>query len=98
MASYKLIFRQSVAKDLRRIPKPDVAWILSRIEALQDEPRPPRGEKLSGQERYRVRQGVYRIPHEVADDARALTVVKSGIASRFAKRASRPADRLLMKR
>ncbi len=78
MARYKLIFRQSVAKDLRRIPKPDVARILSRIDALQDEPRPPGSEKLSGQPRYRVRQGVYRILYEIADDVLIVTVVKIG--------------------
>ena len=78
MASYKLSFKQSVAKDLRRIPKDDVARILKRIDMMAENPRPPGSEKLSGQERYRVRQGVYRIIYEIVDGALLVTVVKVG--------------------
>lgn len=78
MASYKLSFKQSVAKDLRRIPKDDVARILKRIDMLAENPRPPGSEKLSGQERYRVRQGLYRIIYEIVDGALLVTVVKVG--------------------
>ncbi|MGN8199871.1 type II toxin-antitoxin system RelE family toxin [Salinisphaera sp. RV14] len=78
MASYKLVFKRSVAKDLRRIPNDDVARILQRVDALQRDPRPPGSEKLSGQERYRIRQGFYRILYEIADDVLIVTVVKIG--------------------
>lgn len=78
MAKYKLVFKKSVTKDLRPIPKKEVAHILQRMDALQDNPRPVGSEKLSGQERYRVRQGVYRIVYEVADEYLIVTVVKVG--------------------
>lgn len=78
MASYKLVFKRSVAKDLRGIPNDEVARILQRVDALQRDPRPPGSEKLSGQERYRIRQGVYRILYEIADDVLIVTVVKIG--------------------
>lgn len=78
MARYRLVFRKSVAKDFRPIPKKDVARILERIDALQEDPRPVGSEKLSGQARYRVRQGVYRIIYEIADDRLVVTVVKVG--------------------
>ena len=65
MGSFKVIFKQSVAKDFRQIPKKDVARILKRIEALREVPRPAGVEKLSGQEKYRVRQGEYRILYEI---------------------------------
>ena len=78
MANYRLIFRKSVAKDLRSIPKRDVARILKRIEALAGNPRPEGCEKLSGQERFRVRQGAYRIIYEIRDTERIITVVKIG--------------------
>ncbi|WP_018953451.1 type II toxin-antitoxin system RelE family toxin [Thioalkalivibrio sulfidiphilus] len=78
MASYRLAFRKSVAKDLRPIPSRDIARILKRIEALADDPRPSDSQKLSGQERYRVRQGVYRIIYEIVDDELIVTVVKIG--------------------
>lgn len=78
MASYRLRFKQSVAKDLRDIPKDDVARILKRIDALAEEPRPPGSEKLSAQERYRIRQGVYRILYEIEDGQLVIVVVKVG--------------------
>jgi mRNA interferase RelE/StbE len=78
MAHYDLRFKPSVAKDLRGIPRSDVQRILGRIEALRDDPRPPGSEKLSGQERYRVRQGRYRILYTVADAELIVDVVKVG--------------------
>ncbi len=88
MASYRLIFRKSVAKDLRPIPKRDVARILKRIEALAGNPRPEGCEKLSGQERFRVRQGVYRIIYEIKDKELIVTVVKVGHRRSVYKRSS----------
>lgn len=77
MASYKVVFKRSVAKDLRRISNQDVARILSRIEALASDPRLG-AEKLSGQERYRIRQGIYRIIYEIVDQELIVTIVKVG--------------------
>lgn len=76
MASYRLIFKKSVTKDLRAIPQNDIARILQRIEALADDPRPAGCEKLSGQERFRVRQGAYRIIYEIQDEDLVIVVVK----------------------
>jgi mRNA interferase RelE/StbE len=78
MASYELVFKKSVAKDLREFPKADVKRILQRIRSLVDDPRPPGCEKLSGQERYRLRQGVYRIVYEIDDEVLTVLVVKIG--------------------
>lgn len=78
MARYKIEFKRSVFKDLRPIPKADVKRILKRIDALAADPRGPGSEKLSGQERYRVRQGVYRIVYEIVDDRLVVIVVKVG--------------------
>ena len=78
MANYRLTFKKSVTKDFRLIPKDDVRRILKRIEALADDPHPMGCEKLSGQERFRVRQGVYRIVYEILDEELVIVVVKVG--------------------
>ena len=78
MARYELRFKPSVAKDLRDIPKADVRRILARVETLRDDPRPPGSEKLSAQERYRLRQGNYRILYTVADVDVVIEIVKVG--------------------
>ncbi|MGH2350238.1 MAG: type II toxin-antitoxin system RelE family toxin, partial [Chloroflexota bacterium] len=76
MARYELRFKPSVAKDLRGIPKADVQRILARIDTLRDDTRPPGAEKLSAQERYRLRQGDYRILYTVADAEGVVEIVK----------------------
>lgn len=78
MTKFRLSFKASVAKDLRQIPKHDVQSILQRIERLADDPRPNGSEKLSGQERYRVRQGTYRIVYEIREQELVVVVVKIG--------------------
>lgn len=78
MENFEVIVKQSVAKELRRIPKKAVARILKRIQALAMEPRPPGVEKLSEQEKYRIRQGVYRIIYEIKDEELVVMVVKVG--------------------
>ncbi len=78
MVSYRLAVRESIAKDLCPLPNKDVERILQRMEGLTDNPRPAGCEKLSAQERYRVRQGAYRIVYEVEDDELIVTVVRVG--------------------
>ena len=76
MANYSLAFKKSVVKDLRNIPRKDVKQILKCIQRLRQDPRAEGCIKLSGQERYRVRQGVYRIIYEILDARLIILVVK----------------------
>jgi mRNA interferase RelE/StbE len=76
MAEYKIYFRESVQKDFRKIPKKDVKKILQRIEMLATEPRPLGCEKLTSQEKYRIRQGRYRILYSIQDDELTVWIVK----------------------
>lgn len=76
MAAYRILFKKSVQKDLNPIPTRDLKKILKRIEALADDPRPDGCEKLSGQQRYRLRQGRYRILYSIQDDELTVWVVK----------------------
>ena len=78
MAAYKLFFKKSVQKDFDSIPKKNLKRILSRIESLSEDPRPKGCEKLTGQERYRLRQGRYRIVYSIQDDELTVWVVKVG--------------------
>jgi len=78
MAEYKIYFKKSVERDFCTIPKKDLQKIILRIQALASDPRPPGHEKLTGQERYRVRQGHYRIIYSIQDKALTVWVVKVG--------------------
>lgn len=76
MAAYELRFRQSVARDLRSVLKRDMEQLPARMLALAEDPRPADCERLSGQQRYRLRHGECRIVYEVSDTDGRVTVVK----------------------
>jgi mRNA interferase RelE/StbE len=76
MAGYKIYFKISVEKDLKQIPQRDIQKIFQRIDILTANPRPPGSEKLTGQDRYRIRQGLYRILYTIQDNALTIWVVK----------------------
>ncbi len=78
MASYSIEIKRSAAKELAELPKQDRLRVIARIEQLAHDPRPSGSEKLSGQERYRVRQGDYRILYEIHDHVLVVVVVRIG--------------------
>jgi mRNA interferase RelE/StbE len=79
MASYRLEWRRSATKDLRRIAASDVLRIVTAAEALAEDPFPPGCMKLSGSERsYRIRVGDYRILYDVFSGRLLIEVVKIG--------------------
>ncbi len=75
---YKVFFKKSVEKDLKKIPKQYILKILEKIEGLKINPRPDGSEKLTGQDRYRIRQGTYRIVYSVQDNELTVWVVRVG--------------------
>ncbi len=78
MAVYSISFKDSVRKDLESIAKNDLQRIMDRIGNLAEDPRPIGCEKLSGQEKYRIRQGNYRIIYSIQDNELTVWVVKVG--------------------
>jgi len=75
MASYKIIFKPSVEKDLRSLPPSVARRVLERVEALQDDPFPRRSLKLAGAEQlHRIRIGDYRVVYAVDKRKRQVIV------------------------
>lgn len=78
MAAYSIFSRDSVRKELAAIPKRDLQRVMERIGDLAENPRPVGCEKLSGQEKYRLRQGNYRIAYSIQDSQLTIWGVKVG--------------------
>jgi mRNA interferase RelE/StbE len=78
VASYSILLTRSAARELERVPAKDRQRIVTRIGALAGNPRPVGAEKLSGDEKYRIRQGDYRILFEIVDAELIVTVVRIG--------------------
>jgi mRNA interferase RelE/StbE len=79
VASYSLRIKKSALKDLEAIPtKADRRRVVKRIESLAEDPRPRGVQKLSGKERYRIRQGRYRILYSIRDRDLIVYIVRIG--------------------
>ena len=79
MAKYSLRIKRSARKELESIAtKIDRQRIIKRIESLADDPRPPGALKLSGLERYQIRQGRYCILYTIEDSVLVVHVIKIG--------------------
>ena len=78
MASYKVLIKRSAAKELEGLPPKVRRQVAAKLAGLAVTPRPPGVEKLSGQEKYRVRQGDHRVLYSIDDTAETVTVVKIG--------------------
>jgi len=80
VAEYRLLIKTSAAKELEAVgAKADRQRIVERIHALAASPRAHGSEKLAGYaDRYRVRQGSYRIIYLIDDGRREVTIFKIG--------------------
>ena len=78
MASYKLYIKPSAVKEIESLPKKDRARVIKKIQGSAADPRPPGCEKLTGEEKYRIRQGRLRIIYSITDKELVVIVVKVG--------------------
>ena len=80
MAGYKLLIKASAAKEIEAAgTKTDRQRVVERIQALAVDPRAHGSEKLAGYaNRYRIRQGQYRIIYLIDDERREVTIFKIG--------------------
>lgn len=78
MAAYKIYFKNSVWNDFKTIPDKDLTPILSCIESLGENPRQTGCRKLSGQEKYRLRYGKYRVIYSIQENELTIWIVKVG--------------------
>ena len=82
MARFEILIKRSAAKEIEPISrKKDRQRIVRKIRQLAEDPRPPGSQKLSGRDRYRIRQGPYRIVYSIEDDRLIVYVVKVGLRS-----------------
>lgn len=78
MAGYKVRIKRSAKKELGELGLHDHQRVVARIRTLEEDPRPQGSEKLSGEEKYRLRQGDFRIIYSIDDQQATVTIVKIG--------------------
>jgi mRNA interferase RelE/StbE len=80
VAAYRLFIKKSAGRELERLgTKADRTRIVERIRDLAADPRPRGCEKLAGfEDRFRIRQGNFRVVYLVDDARREVTIFKIG--------------------
>lgn len=79
MASYKLVWRTSAERELRKLPRDVIARMVDLAASLADDPFPPGAMKLAGAEHtWRVRAGDYRLIYSVLANVLVVEIVKLG--------------------
>ncbi|PYS21796.1 MAG: type II toxin-antitoxin system RelE/ParE family toxin [Acidobacteria bacterium] len=75
MASFRVVPKPSVEKDLRSLPKSTIIRVMKQIDELANEPLPRKALKLEGgEDLYRVRVGDYRIVYGIDRIAKLVTI------------------------
>ena len=78
MGKYSVFIKPSAVKELDAINKKDLRRTTNRILGLADSPGPAGCERLSGEDKIRLRQGNYRIVYSVDDKKKTVLIVKVG--------------------
>lgn len=78
MAKYRVLYTEAFYKSLKPIPKADTKRILAKTRSLAKDPRPMGSQRLAGDDKYRIRQGDFRIIYSIEDDRLIVVVVKIG--------------------
>ncbi len=77
MGTYRIEWKVSAARELKRIDRQAVARILRAVEALSSNPLPPGVRKLKGAEHtYRIRVGEYRVIYDLLASRLLVQIVR----------------------
>ncbi len=79
MGSYRLVWKRSAERELRKLPRETVRRLVEAAERLRDDPFPPGARKLHGAEHtWRIRVGDYRLVYSVETGLLVIEVVRVG--------------------
>ena len=79
MEKYKILIKPSAVKEIEAIPQKRIRQqIVTRIQNLAKDPYPPGARKLASNDRFRLRQGAYRIVYTVLKLELIISIIKVG--------------------
>jgi mRNA interferase RelE/StbE len=80
MADYAITFARSARRELETLDASIVRRVISRIDALAQDPRPSGSRKLQGEQNlWRIRIGDYRVVYSVDAGSVLLILLESAI-------------------
>ena len=89
MASYRIEWKNSAKKELRKLDRTVIPKIVAAVESLATTPHPEGHKKLQGSEHtYRIRIGDYRVVYSIEDQVLLIEIVKVGHRKNIYKKMS----------
>ena len=77
MGFYKINWKKSATKELKRIDKSKIRILVQAVNQLAFEPHPPGSKKLSNSEcTYRIRIGSYRIIYDIYENENSIIIIR----------------------
>lgn len=77
MASYRIEWKASAGRELKRLDRSVVPRIVEAVGGLAQNPFPPGCRKLQGSENtYRIRVGDYRVVYEIEEERLGVQIVR----------------------
>ena len=76
--AYAVFILRRAQRELSKLPNVDYERVRDAIRDLEDNPRPPGCQRLTGREGWRIRVGMYRVIYDVDDALAAVTVLNVG--------------------
>lgn len=74
--AYEVVFEAKVLKAMRHFPAADQRRLMSKAEALAEQPRPPGTEKLTDVVGWRLRVGDYRIVYRIDEMEETIIITR----------------------
>jgi|JFJP01.1.fsa_nt_gi mRNA interferase RelE/StbE len=79
MGCYKIHWKESAKKELKKLDKTMIKRLLEQIDLLAENPRPLTCKKLQGMENfYRVRVADYRVIYSIEDNVLKIEIIRIG--------------------
>ena len=79
MASYRIEWKKSARKELKRLDRPIIPRILKLVETLAEDPHPPGSCKIIGaRNTFRIRSGDYRIVYSIHEEVLIVQIIRVG--------------------
>ena len=77
---YRIRYRSSAVKILRRMPSNVAKTVVGKINQLAENPYAPNNNitRLTGESGYRLRMGDWRVLYEIDDDTLVIEIIKIG--------------------
>ena len=77
---YRIQYRSSAVKILRRLPRNVAKTVVGKINQLAENPYAPNNNitRLTGEPGYRLRVGDWRVLYEIDDDTLVIEIIKIG--------------------